>query len=295
MYLLESIASLKEAMEKLERFKEGRSLPGTSDRDLWNAKTMLEAIVHPDTKLPIPAAFRICAFVPAQVPICAGMLMTAPTTFNVLFWQWINQSYNAGFNYCNRSAGSELTNKDIATAYVMATTVSCGIAYYMGKIAERSTKLSPSMALLAQKLVPYVACSAAGVFNLVAMRSGDLGPGITVRDSDGEVLGRSPAAAWRALALTGFTRILLPAPVLLVPPVIMRALDLRGLFTSAPKLRPVTELAVIVACVWGALPCTIGLFPQETSLPVSKLEVEFQGRRTRDGRPVEVIYFNRGV
>jgi len=36
-------------------------------------------------------------------PICAGMLMTPQTIGNVLFWQWVNQTYNAGFNYSNRS------------------------------------------------------------------------------------------------------------------------------------------------------------------------------------------------
>jgi hypothetical protein len=33
---------------------------------------------------------------------------------------------------------------------------------------------------------------------------------------------------------------------------------------------------VIVSCVWGALPPAIGLFPQEATLPISKMEKEFQ-------------------
>jgi hypothetical protein len=100
-YLFTSEAELKNSLDKLNRFKAG-SLPRSSDSELWNARTMRDAVLHPDTQIPIPAAFRVCAFVPANIPICAGMLMTAPTTFNVLFWQWVNQSYNAGFNYCNR-------------------------------------------------------------------------------------------------------------------------------------------------------------------------------------------------
>ena len=106
-YLFATSAQLDDAQSKLERFKERGSLPpGTTDDDLWNARILQSAVLHPDTKQPIPAAFRVCAFVPANIPICAGMLMTAPTTFNVLFWQWVNQSYNAGFNYCNRYAAS---------------------------------------------------------------------------------------------------------------------------------------------------------------------------------------------
>ena len=35
-------------------------------------------------------------------------------------------------------------------------------------------------------------------------------------------------------------------------------------------------LGVIITSVWGALPCAIGLFPQQSSLHVSKLEPQFQ-------------------
>lgn len=32
---------------------------------------------------------------------------------NTIFWQWVNQSYNAGFNYSNRNASSEQDNSTI--------------------------------------------------------------------------------------------------------------------------------------------------------------------------------------
>jgi hypothetical protein len=37
-----------------------------------------------------------------QLLILACHAVQAPTRTNIIFWQWVNQSYNAGFNYCNR-------------------------------------------------------------------------------------------------------------------------------------------------------------------------------------------------
>ena len=192
-----------------------------------------------------------------------------------------------------RNASSNLTNTDIATSYGAATTVSCGIAYGMGEFANKSSRLNPSAALIMQKLVPFVACAAANVFNLVLMRNKELYEGIPVKDSDGNELGKSFQAAKHALAQAGLSRAVLPAPALLFPPLIMQLVDSKR--WVAPRFRPAVELAVIVSCVWGALPCAIGLFPQQASISVGKLEQQFQGLKTRSGDPIATVFFNKGV
>ena len=212
---------------------------------------------------------QVCAFVPANIPICAGMLMTAPTTFNVIFWQWVNQSYNAGFNYSNRNANSSLTTERLGGIYLTATTISCGIALGLGKAVKRAPVGAGTAALLA-KVVPFVAVGSSNVFNLVAMRryasfgparttvppawrgsefsacysthgtgSGELATGIPVTDKDGKALGTSKAAARSAVAQAAITRALLPAPVLLLPPIIMKAFG-----NLSPRARSAAELAV---------------------------------------------------
>jgi hypothetical protein len=35
---------------------------------------------------------------------------------HTIFWQWLNQSYNAGFNYANRNATNEQSNSTIFSA-----------------------------------------------------------------------------------------------------------------------------------------------------------------------------------
>ena len=67
-------------------------------------KIILSSCVHPDTNEPIPYPMRISAFVPANMPIMAGIILTPPTPMNSLFWQWLNQTYNAGLNYGNKNA-----------------------------------------------------------------------------------------------------------------------------------------------------------------------------------------------
>jgi hypothetical protein len=69
-------------------------------------RTILASCVHPDLKEPIPWPMRTSAFVPTNVPIIAGMILSAPTPVNIIFFQWANQTYNAGLNYGNRNASS---------------------------------------------------------------------------------------------------------------------------------------------------------------------------------------------
>jgi hypothetical protein len=64
-----------------------------SEEDLatfWHMRSVVGSCVHPDTQDPIPWAMRTSAFVPTNVPIIAGMLLTAPTPFNTFLWQWVN-------------------------------------------------------------------------------------------------------------------------------------------------------------------------------------------------------------
>jgi hypothetical protein len=53
-----------------------------------------------------------------------GMLMSAPTTRNSIFWQWINQTYNASLNFGNRNASSSQDNLQLLQSYGLAVTVS---------------------------------------------------------------------------------------------------------------------------------------------------------------------------
>eukprot|EP00960_Hanusia_phi_P023987 707366-Hanusia_phi.AAC.1 len=273
---------------KLETFKAGGG-QGLTSEELRRAKTIVEAVLHPDTQEPIPAPFRVAAFGPANIPICAGMLMMPQTQFNVVFWQWVNQSYNAGFNYSNRNANSDLSNEKLAAIYAGATTISCGIALGLGE-ALKKLPLSPTLSSSLFKFVPYMAVAGSNVFNLVSMRSSELAAGIPIKDKDGRVLGLSKEAGRSAILQGAITRVVIPAPVLLFPPIIMRFLDQARL---PPRVRPAVELFVIVSSVFGALPCAIGLFPQESSVPVSKVEREFHGLKSEDGEELRLVVVPR--
>ena len=43
------------------------------------------------------------------------------------------------------------------------------------------------------------------------------------------------------------------------------------------------------------VPPALAVFPQQDSLPVGKLEPQFQGLKDKEGKPIETLYFNKGL
>uniref|UniRef100_A0A1I8HZJ3 SET domain-containing protein n=1 Tax=Macrostomum lignano TaxID=282301 RepID=A0A1I8HZJ3_9PLAT len=70
--------------------------PGTTTRDLWEAQKVKDAILHPDTGKKIYRPFRMSGFVPYGTPIVVGLLLPHSRLWHTVFWQWLNQSHNAG-------------------------------------------------------------------------------------------------------------------------------------------------------------------------------------------------------
>lgn len=317
--LLVSDEKLKKSLQLLEDFKNNKLVVGSTpttpttptltttltptltptttvtDKDLWEARRIKEAIIHPDTHEKIPALFRMSAFVPANIPIIAGMLMSPPTILNTAFWQWINQSYNAGFNFSNRSASSPQSTSEIGTAYLSASSISVGTAVGLNELVKRSTSLSPGARGVVKAVVPFVAVASAGVANMLLMRRKEAIDGIDVRDEHGNLVGRSPAAGKICLSQVALTRVILPVPILILPPLVMHFVGKRPLLASNPRLKMLTELLVISGAIWGALPFAIATFPQTMSVETSKLEPRFHEMRTPKGEPIKVLYYNKGV
>jgi hypothetical protein len=99
------------------------------------------------------------------------MMVTAPTPFNTIFWQWANQTYNAVLNYGNRNASSNYTKTDIAKGYFAATSSSILICLGIRRALEPMTKgMKGSKLIVANSVSTFFACTSAGAINALLMR-----------------------------------------------------------------------------------------------------------------------------
>jgi sideroflexin-5 len=304
-----SDAELSSAQSKLQQFQQTKRLPpNTTNSDLWQAKKIVNAAIHPDTGEKIPLVFRMCTFMPSNLPITAGMLLST-TVPSQLFWQWMNQSYNAGFNYANRNASVPLDMQAMILSYGVAAGTAVGMAFGMGKVVNsmQSKFMSSSanggsipfhLKLLSRGL-PWFAVASAGAANALAMRYKEGIEGITIVDSNDVPVGTSVKAGQACLTQVALTRVVLPIPILLLPPFLLDFIrsnhKMNQLMTKSTFARVGIELSVIAVFLQCALPFAVALFPQKGSIPASALEPSFQNRKDKDGNVISTYYYNKGV
>ncbi|XP_065071084.1 sideroflexin-5-like [Rhopilema esculentum] len=287
--LFTSKAQLQDALSLLESFRLGTLPKDVSDKQLWHARKIKEAIIHPDTGEKILLPFRMSGFVPFGTITVVGMLLPSPSLKQIIFWQWMNQSHNAFVNYANRNATKETPTSRFIQSYAGAVTSAVGIAVGLSLFIKRST-LSTNSKALVQRFVAYPATCMANLCNIFLMRQNELREGIEVEDENGNVVGTSKIAAWKAVQDTALTRIALPAPILIVPPIIMAFLERTKFLIARPRLNLPLNALVCTFSFGVTLPFAIALFPQRSKIAARRLEEEIQAKTAS-----EDLYFNKGL
>ena len=301
-----STNELEEAAKALMDVRAGRTPPKefSTDASLWEAKKKFDSAIHPDTGETIPLFFRMSFFMPSNLPITAGMLLSG-TGMRQVFWQWLNQSYNAGFNYANRNATVPIDTTQLMTSYAVATGVACGMSFSLGKVVERLQKGASGAGgetfgfKLLSRGLPWMAVASAGTANALAMRYKEGVDGISVFDEHGNKIGTSVSAGRAGLVQVALTRAALPVPILLIPPFILDYIRTTGLGPVMAKSVPVklaVELSILAVFLQGALPLAVALFPQKGTIAASDLEKEFQNRLSpTTNLPITTYVYNKGL
>ncbi|XP_033488466.1 sideroflexin-5b [Epinephelus lanceolatus] len=288
--LFVSEKKLKECIKLLDDYKHGELPPGVSDLQLWEAQKIKQAIIHPDTGEKIFMPFRMSGYVPFGTPIVIGLLLPNQTVVSTIIWQWLNQSHNACVNYANRNATKPTPTSKFVQGYVGAVTSAVSIAVGLNVLIQKANKLSPATRMIIQRLVPFPAVASANICNVGLMRHNELSEGIDVLDNNGNVVGSSKIAARHAIMETAFTRVVLPMPIFVLPPIIMSYLErLRFLQSNRRLLLPIHSLVCLVT--FGlSLPVAISLFPQMSQIEVSRLEPEIAM-----ATDCKVVTYNKGL
>ncbi|KAJ1422436.1 sideroflexin1like protein putative [Ochromonadaceae sp. CCMP2298] len=251
---------------------------GTADKSLgeeqvWAAKELYDSAFHPQTGERVFIFGRMSFQVPGNMLITGFMLTFYKSTPAVIFWQVANQSFNAVVNYANRNASVGVSNEQLGTAYVGATTAGVLTALGFNKLIAASPSLSAG---IVGRLVPLIAVAAANCVNIPLMRQEEVKNGITVSTEDGQEVGPSTAAAVSALQQVIPSRIGMAIPGMFIPPVLMTKLEKTAMFIKNPWLKLPATLLLTGACLTFSTPLCCALFPQKAAIQLSELEPAMQ-------------------
>uniref|UniRef100_A0A3Q1HAN5 Sidoreflexin n=2 Tax=Anabas testudineus TaxID=64144 RepID=A0A3Q1HAN5_ANATE len=280
---------LDEAKALVESCRAGSIPPGTTEEQLYFAKKLYDSAFHPDTGDRMNLIGRMSFQVPGGMAITGFMLQFYRTVPAVVFWQWVNQSFNALVNYTNRNAASPITPKQIGVAYVTATSTALATAVGLNLY----TKKAPP---LVARWVPFVAVAAANCVNIPMMRQQEILNGIAVTDENGNKLGHSKKAAIKGITQVVISRITMAAPGMIIMPIIMQRMEKLKFMQRITYLHGPIQVMMVGVFLIFMVPAACALFPQRCSMAVSKLEPELRDSIiSQYGDGVQRVYFNKGL
>lgn len=258
---------------------------------------MIGSALSRDTGEEIPRVMRMCAFVPMNVPILFGMLLSPPTTFNTVFWQWFNQSFNAGLNYGNRNASSPYTTSDLAQGYSAAVGSSVSMALLLRKLFSGvSSRLTGAKLILINSVISSLAGGTASFLNTFFMRRVEMANGIEIFSDEALTQKidslKSKECARKAIFETAWSRVFLSISCLMSPALIFYAFERAGKTPRSPAVKIPYEVVVFIFALMVGLPASIAMFPQTGRLKREELEGE-----VRELLPegVRTVYYNKGL
>uniref|UniRef100_A0A8C4RN57 Sidoreflexin n=1 Tax=Erpetoichthys calabaricus TaxID=27687 RepID=A0A8C4RN57_ERPCA len=287
--VLLSNGRLDEAKSLVEKCRAGTVPPGTTEEQLHYAKKLYDSAFHPDTGDRMNLIGRMSFQVPGGMAITGFMLQFYRTVPAVVFWQWVNQSFNALVNYTNRNAASPITPTQIGVAYLTATSTALATAVGLNLY----TKKAPP---LVARWVPFAAVAAANCVNIPMMRQQEVLNGITVMDENDNKLGCSRKAAVKGITQVVISRVAMAAPGMIILPIIMERLEKYPLMQRIKFLHAPMQVMMVGVFLIFMVPAACSLFPQRCSIAVSKLEPELrESIQERYGNTLEYVYFNKGL
>ncbi|EFA12262.2 sideroflexin-2 [Tribolium castaneum] len=285
---------LDKAKILVEQYRKHKEPPGTTVEQVIYAKKLYESAFHPDSGEKQNVFGRMSFQVPGGMAITGAMLQWYRTPFAVVFWQWVNQSFNALVNYTNRNAKSPTTTTQLLVAYVSATgsamATALGCKYYWTKRA------SPFV----QRYVPFAAVAAANCVNIPLMRQNELLYGIDCSDENGNIVAQSRFAAAKGITQVIISRITMCAPGMLILPVIMERLEKYRWMQRISVLHGPLQVLAVGCFLSFMVPTACGLFPQRCSIKATTLEwlepEEYEKLKKKCGNNIPpLLYFNKGL
>ena len=194
---------------------------------------------------------RMSAQVPFNMTITGCMMTFYKTTPAVVFWQWVNQSFNALVNYTNRSGDTPIPLATLGSSYCAATGAALGTALGLNHLTK-------SMSPVAGRMVPFCAVAAANCLNIPLMRRLELQNGIMLETKEGELVGTSKIAAKEGIGMVTVSRTAMAMPGMVLVPLVMNKLESQGLFKKYPKANAPLQICLVGLILTIATPmcCT---------------------------------------
>ncbi|KAG7190270.1 hypothetical protein KM043_006388 [Ampulex compressa] len=284
------------AAKKLcEDYRAGKEPAGTTREQVIYAKKLYESAFHPDTGELQNVFGRMSFQVPGGMAVTGAMLQFYRTTTAVVFWQWVNQSFNALVNYTNRNANSPVTTNQLGVAYASATTAAMITA--IGCKTFWQKRANPLMA----RYVPFAAVAAANCVNIPLMRQNEIKNGIEVSDENGRKLAKSKIAAVKGISQVVISRIIMCAPGMLILPPIMERLEKYNWMQRIKPLHAPMQVMMVGCFLSFMVPTACALFPQNCSIKTRTLKrwepenYELLEKNSEDGSIPMYLYFNKGL
>lgn len=258
------------------------------------ALTLSLSSVHADSGAAVPLIFRPPAFLPLSAPLVIASLLPHRAVKPALLWQFLLQSYSAGFNYAHRNSSSEQPSGKMSLRHLLliAGTVSYGTCagalpqIFIKRLGVRSA----SVQTFFKTALPVPLMAVLAFFNVFTIRSEESEAGIKVFDSNGNPVGLSKAAGEKAVRETALSRAALFGTTAAVPNVVVLLLQRTRLLQRNPLLAiPLrhTSIALLLAVM---IPVSFSLFPQLGTIKKENVEEELQAAADSG-----LLYYHRGL